>query len=256
MRSLWLLVALLLSSPSLFLFFASAQFTPDFSSSAEAQPGSTGGSATGTGADPIYNNGGFDTSSTGAIFGMSQLPDYPPYQVNYTAGQCQYVPKWPGPRCPASFECISHELSTAAKPDDGRFTLTYRQEQCVFCFVTEFCTQAQKDACENMDIFQDSDTIAVVNNTAGVGYCHPCKEGQYCPSDPTTGAQASNPFGLAIVNLCTEGFYWSTIHQRPRCQLWPGRCSVPGSNRSLHLRLCFRHVLLRQPYSRRASSLP
>lgn len=258
--------ALLLLALAVLLFVASptrAQFLPNpdpgtgpgegpqgAGDPPEDGEGGSGDSGSGTipdsstgGSNPNYNNGGFDIASgmsTGYGSGQfgSLLPDYPPVKVNFTDGQCQIVPKWPGPRCPAGTECVSEILEQQAVPNDGKFSLTYRQEQCVFCFVTDFCTQAQRDACQKLDVLEDTDTADLVNITGGLGYCRPCKEGQYCPYDPNTNAQASNPFGLAIVNLCTEGFYCPTPAQEVICRegffcppgtKYPFACTVTGT---------------------------
>lgn len=223
---LLLLVALGLSIPT------AAQFAPGGIGGSDSGEGSNEGATGADGSDgPPVNNGAFDLppSSTGSGFGW-QLPDYPPQNVTWKQGECQFVPKWPGPRCPAGYECMSDRLSK--RMNDGTVQLSYRQEHCVFCAATDFCTNEQKDACKDLEVLTDFETFSLINETAGVGNCSPCKEGQYCPSG------ASNPFGLAIVNLCAEGWVCPVSDTRERCPVgffcpygtkFPLACTVTGT---------------------------
>lgn len=218
--SLLLAALLLLSSPlSLSSPFLSVSAQTDGLGQPTPDATTTGGSDGGLYGDGNYNPLAGQSDSTGSAGGDTvkfgeNLPDYPPFNITYTPDQCQFVDKWSGPRCPAGYECVSTQLSRHSRDDDSSaspVTLSYRQEQCVFCAATSFCTKDQIDACKQLDVLTDDLTLRTVNETAGVGDCRVCREGQYCP------AGISNPFGLAVVNLCTAGSTCPTPDQQIVC---------------------------------------
>ena len=164
-----------------------------------------------------------DTSSTGIAspdnFNPSDIPLTPPANIVYGSSGCQFIQQWGGPQCPGGTECTSDTLAT--QQNDGQFHLTYQQEQCLFCIFSSYCSPKQKDQCKQLSLIEPDFNVAnIVNKTLGVGTCHPCKEGQYCPLVNATSSDphgSINPFGLAIINLCAEGSYCPTSVEQLSC---------------------------------------